>query len=308
VTTFYTTIAANQVRDYMPATPMMVTATSYWSYGQRRSKARQLDGKIPQVVLPEHVSEVCADSGGFEAAYRHGGTYPFSFETYIDWLETIPNLSWAAMPDLPVEREITASFEGMRERQQLTLDWARDLWGDATDHGEYNSVPWCWVPTIQGREPADYVWMAERMAPLLFDQMLEYDYTAYGMDRYDGDEQWLPLDQLTEAENGAEYRRVGIGSLCRRKAVSEIVPIVKAVAEVLPTHRFHLWGVKLNALGALREAGLLDRIVSIDSAAWNGEFGTDKLKLKATGLSQAQRSWTVAHPQYLAKIQAQLAA
>jgi hypothetical protein len=56
---------------------------------------------------------------------------------------------------------------------------------------------------------------------------------------------------------------VGSGSLCRRERTSEIVSIVRALADDLPSERFHLWGVKLGALEALREAGLRDRVSSL---------------------------------------------
>lgn len=306
-TTFLTTIAGDQARPYMPATPIMVTATSYWRIGQRRQKWRS-SGKIPPVKLPPHIPEVAADSGGFEAARKHNGQYPFSFEAYTEWLSTIPNLTWAALPDLPVEREIAATFASMRERQELTLGYARELWGESTEHSEYARVPWCWVPTVQGRDVDDYVWMAEQLKPLLLDQLLDYDYTAYAEDRYFHGEEISEEAQARydEAEHGAEYRRVGIGSLCKRETVSEIVEIVRAVAEVLPGQSFHLWGVKLNALAALRDAGLLPLIASTDSSAWNNRFGSDLEAPKLSGLTQRDYLWNVQWPKYIAKVDAAL--
>src|SRR5262245_61696543 len=122
---FYTTIAPNQVRDYMPAVPVMVTATGYWRKGGKRRMAADT---IKPVKLPAPVPEIAADSGGFTAAFKLGGRYPFSLEAYLDWLHAIgPRLAWAAMPDMPVEREIAATFAQMRDRQVPKLTLARTL-------------------------------------------------------------------------------------------------------------------------------------------------------------------------------------
>lgn len=302
---FFTTIA-DQARPYMPATPIMVTATSYWRVGQRRQKWRS-SGKIPAVKLPAQITEVAADSGGFEAARKHGGRYPFSFEAYTEWLSTIPNLTWAALPDLPVERELAPTYANVRERQELTLRYARELWGESTEHFEYGGVPWCWVPTVQGNEVSDYVWMAEQLGPILIDQLAAYDSMAYEYDfeQEEGEELDEHMaDILAEAEHGARYRRVGIGSLCKRESVAKIVEIVRAVSEVLPDERFHLWGVKVNALAALREAGLLHLVASSDSAAWNNRFGSDLEAPKASGRTQRDYLWNVAWPIYMDKVEA----
>ena len=307
MTTFYATCDAESVRPYMPAVPIMVTATSFWRIGQRRRHA----SGIPTPRLPDHVPEVAADCGGWVAAIRHGGTYPFSFDDYLDWLHTIPRLTWAALPDLPVERELAADRASIRARQELTLAWARELWGESTEHYQQHRVPWAWVATIQGRTVDEYVWMANELAELLVDQDSEYAYQASpNFDAIDifGED----TDELAEFDaytrHGAEHVRIGIGSLCRRSRTSEIVAIVRAIADVLPDDRFHLWGVKLDALPALREAGLLDRVASFDSAAWNGRFGSDLEAAKTSGLTQREHTWQIAFPRYRAKIEAALGA
>ena len=280
----------------MPAAaPIMLTATSHWRVGQRWQKWRDLAAIPPVRGVPAHVSEIAVDCGGFVAAVRHGGRYPFTFDAYVDWLYSVPSLSWAAMPDLPVERELAPTHDNLRRRQELTLEWARLLWGN--DDTELARVPWAWVPTIQGRDLADYVWMAERLAPLLDEQRSAYDYNAYGVEDLDDDVRaWSTY--------GAEHVRVGIGSLCRRSSTAEIVAIVRALADRLPGVRFHLWGVKLGALPALAAAGLLERVVSTDSAAWNGRFGSDLEAPKASTLSQRDYCWRVAWPAYRAKLDA----
>ena len=46
-------------------------------------------------------------------------------------------------------------------------------------------MPWSWVPTVQGRDVADYVWMAERLGDLVVSQRSAYAYQAYALDRGD---------------------------------------------------------------------------------------------------------------------------
>jgi hypothetical protein len=309
-TTFFTTAAADQVRDYMPATPLMLTATSYWRIGQRRAKW-QASGQIPTVKLPPHVTEVAADSGGFVAAQRYGGHYPFSFEAYVAWLRSVPNLTWAALPDLPVERELARTHENVRERQELTLRWAAELWGDGYDDGSEGfelrlAQPWSWVATVQGRTIDDYVWMAEELAVFVGSQEMEADWLATATpDELEDATQLTGISPETAGRWGAhvtKHRRIGIGSLCRRTNMTEVVEIVKAVSEILPDQRFHLWGVKLGALDALKRAGLLDRIASLDSAAWNNRFGRDIERQRSSGMDQRSYAWNVAWPAYKAKL------
>lgn len=56
--TFYYTIDAGSVREYMPSVPVLVPASS-WA---NRNKYRGLPAK-PR--LPKHISEIAVDPGGF---------------------------------------------------------------------------------------------------------------------------------------------------------------------------------------------------------------------------------------------------
>ena len=65
-------------------------------------------------------------------------------------------------------------------------------------------------------------------------------------------------------------------------------------------------GLEADAIGALRDAGLLDRIASLDSSAWHGRIGRDLYESRASPLTQAQHTWWVALPRYLEKVGTEL--
>ncbi len=100
--------------------------------------------------------------------------------------------------------------------------------------------------------------------------------------------------------------RVGLGSICRRNQVAEIRRIVAGVAAVLPGIPLHLFGVRLDVLAGWgrRPAAVL----SCDSAAWNGRFGSDiplvDAERRRLGLSQRQYALQVALPRYAARVEA----
>ncbi len=265
--------------------------------------------------VPAQVSEIAVDPGGFVAA-THGG-YRFSWAAYEAWLARLgPRLSWAAFPDLPCEQSLAPLDVQVRARQEQTLQWAWELWGghDDTENWEvHRTHSWSYVPTVQGRTVGQYVHHAEQLAPLLAQQFDHYHYTAYGLDLVDafGDDDAQAT--RTWGQHAAQHYRVGIGSLCGRNQpseVAELVRVVAAVAEVLPG-RFHLWGVKLSCLRALARAGLMSRVASFDTAAFNGAFGRDlerrRQECRALGLTQRQHALTVALPRYARKVAGVLA-
>jgi hypothetical protein len=252
---------------------------------------------------------------GFVAASRGG--YRFSWADYEGWLARLgPRLSWAALPDLPCEPSLAPLDRQVRARQEQTLHWAWELWGghDDTQNWEvHRARSWSYVATVQGRTVGQYVRHAEQLAPLLAQQFDHYHYTAYGLDLVDvfGDHEALATGAW--GQHAAQHYRVGIGSLCGRNQPSEmadLVRVVAAVAEVLPG-RFHLWGVKLSSLRALARAGLMCRIASFDTAAFNGAFGRDlerrRQECRALGLTQRQHALTVALPRYARKVAGVLA-
>lgn len=222
--------------------------------------------------LPPQITEKAADSGGFVATFKWGN-YRYSPSQYVKWLDGwLPQ--WAATFDYCCENEITSGRPGVvRERQQKTTEMASHFWM------QYRDKPWCWVPTVQGWEALDYQRHALELKPLI-DEMQSY----YGPD---------------------SFFRVGIGTLCRRASVAMIHEVVSVVSQILPDIPLHLWGVKLDLLQS--EIALPAGIASMDSAAWNGLWGTGREKWKHSGLSQRRYSLQVALPSYLKKVEIALA-
>ena len=265
--------------------------------------------------VPKQVPEIAVDPGGFIAASRGG--YRFSWAAYEQWLAQLgPRLSWAAFPDLPCEQALAPLEVQVRARQEQTLEWAWELWGghDDTENWEvHRRRPWAYVATVQGRTVRQYVWHAEQLAPLVAQQFDHYHYTAFGLDLSDVFGERDAHATRAWAQHAANHYRIGIGSLCGRNRpleVSDLVRIVAAVAEVLPGP-FHLWGVKLTSLRALARAGLMSRVASFDTAAFNGAFGRDlerrRQECRALGLTQRQHALTVALPRYARKVAGALA-
>jgi hypothetical protein len=256
--TFYTTIDADSVRDYMPATPVLIPASSW----HRRY------GTLKTTPLPEHVTERAGDPGGFVFTLRQKRDYPFSDGELAEWGEAM-QLSWCATKDYCCEPEITAGQGSVAERQQRTTEAAWRIWQ------AHSAAPFAWVPTIQGWEVEDYARHACELRSLI-DEMRAH---------YGDDLRW----------------RVGIGTLCRRASPKMIRRVIAAVLNELGPTPIHLWGVKLDVLKS--RVALPDGVVSVDSAAWNGRFGTGIECSRGSGLSQREYSYLVAHPEYVAKVE-----
>lgn len=189
-----------------------------------------------KISIPDCITRRAADSGGFVATFKWGD-YRYTPDQYIDWLDTwLPN--WAATMDYCCEDEITSGNHGVvRERQQKTTGMAYRFWDD------YKDRPYALVPTVQGWTVQDYVRHANELKPLILEMQSFY------------------------AGQGNNEFRVGIGTLCRRTSIRQVIAIVMAVAGVLPEVQcFHLWGVKTT----LWKAPIAFPFnVSSDSASWN---------------------------------------
>jgi hypothetical protein len=276
--TFYPTVVADHVLPGLPAGPLMLSAASQATRGRPR-------GVIKMPNVPPQVTEIAVDPGGWVAA-SHGG-YKFSWQAYRTWLCRLgPRLTWAAFPDLPCEKGLASDEYAVRERQEQTLQWASEFWISPTcgKRDGFLGQPWAWVPTVQGRDVGEYVWMAEQMQEQIERQRFHYDTMASVLaavaDKLEPEaraDTWLT--QAWAAKCAAQ-RRIGIGSLCQRPAI-EVAPIVRAVSDALPGQRFHLWGIDIRALRRLQVAGLLDVVASFDSASYNGRFGRDIPKIDA---------------------------
>lgn len=215
--------------------------------------------------LPAHITEIAADSGGFVATLKWGD-YRYTPAQYVAWLETF-SPSWAATMDFCCEPEV-AGGGLVEERQDRTTEMARHFWDN------YRDRSWCWVPTVQGWEPSDYRRHARQLLPTLLEMAAHYG-------------------------PGSAWR-VGIGTLCQRADAAMVRRVVDVVADELasvPDLRLHLWGVKMAALGG--DGPIHPAVASVDSAAWNGLFGTAREEWRRSGLSQREWGYQVALPRYL---------
>ncbi len=219
--------------------------------------------------LAKHITERAADSGGFVATFRWGD-YRYTPAEYVKWLNTF-GPSWAAIMDYCCEPE-TAGNEGIiRQRQWRTTEMAWRFWR------EYRDVAWVWVPTVQGWDIDDYRRHAREL-------------------------RFLVLEMAAHYGTGSAYR-VGIGTLCRRASAGMVQRVVYAVADELPGVPLHLWGVKLSVL---RAPVVLPNVVSVDSAAWNGLFGSNICRWRASGLTEREWCYKVALAEYLSKVRSAL--
>jgi hypothetical protein len=82
MTTMYYTVTRNEIRPYMPAVPVVVSAAGWTVPLSGRKDAYRL--RAPP--LPEHVVDRGADCGGFVATTRWGGHYRFTPRQYVAWL------------------------------------------------------------------------------------------------------------------------------------------------------------------------------------------------------------------------------
>jgi hypothetical protein len=128
---------------------------------------------------------------------------------------------------------------------------------------------------------------------------------------------WLPVVQGRTLEQYADHARayreaglvteyMGIGSLCRRTSLKEIRAIIGTVAAELPGTRFHLFGIALRLL--TQHVALHPAVLSLDSGAWNGRFGSDipefNAEMQAKKWSQRETAIRWALPRYAAKVRA----
>ena len=279
---FYATCDADSMRpQWMPPCAYLLPATSFY----RRD--------FPTPRLPAG-AEVAVDWGGFVVQRRWRGELRFTVEQYVAWLRRVPGLTWAAIWDLPCEPELAGSPSAVRARQV----WTRDRAAEFVE--EYADEPWAWVPTIQGYAYADYKRACDDMAPII-EELAEW-YWLVNRRAWQADltEDGTRENPLLRADRRF---RVGIGSLCARRNVTEIRTIVRYVADRFPGVPLHLWGVKLAALSSWH--GMPASVVSTDSAAWNGRFGADlayiNVEMRRLRMSQRQYGYQVSLPRYLAR-------
>ena len=187
-------------------------------------------------TLPRAIGPWALDSGGFTELQRHGA-WTVSPEQYVAdvrrYRDEIGNLAWAAPQDWMCERLVIEGGVAGRQRfvgtglsvyihQRRTVANLMRLRRLAPD------LPF--VPVLQGETGQDYLRHAE---------MYE-----------------------TAGVRLADEPLVGMGSVCRRQTVGDIVDAVGQLAAA--GIRLHGFGVKTAGLPALA-----DDLVSSDSLAWS---------------------------------------
>lgn len=212
-----------------------------------------------------------AADSGGFVASRIWGEYRYSLEQYVTWLRAFRPL-WAATMDYCCEPELAVVTE---QRQRRTTENAYQAW----EH--FQQLPLAWVPTIQGWLPEDYRRHASQMQSLIEEMRAAY-------------------------ANNRDFR-VGVGTLCRRNDASMVQAILDAIREVLPGIPLHLWGIKLDALRSID----LTQVVSTDSAAWHGNFRSERDETRERAaeahLSMRRYAVTVKLPAYVNRVHAAVA-
>jgi hypothetical protein len=214
-----------------------------------------------------HGARYAADSGAFMAS-RKWGDYRYTPAQYVQWLTTFTP-EWASTMDYLCEPDSRLN----RFHQHRTTHNAYQFWD------KYRDSPWAWVPTIQGWEPHEYAEHARELKELIMEMQATYE------------------------RAGNPHFRVGVGTLVRAKA-PQIVEILHAIREELPTVKFHLWGVKLRVLSSKLA---LPHTRSVDTGAW--AFATKASRHRkneaqhALGMTQREYDFKIALPQYDAKIE-----
>lgn len=221
--------------------PAMVSASAFWSPST---------GQFSQPEASDiHELDFALDSAGYTAMKLWqtkgrqagiGGVFPWTYEQYIELALTV-GAAWWSQPDLCCEPEIARDRQEVDYRIRATATFLEgslrvvDSWSQ--QFGAALARP---VPIIQG-------WTAEDYSRSL-DLML----------------------QVWARWGDAPPPLIGLGSVCRRHLNHPghgLLAIITALEPQLPKgSRLHLFGVKGNALSALK---MFPSIASVDSMAYD---------------------------------------
>lgn len=191
----------------------------------------------PYVKLPRATTTWALDSGGFSELSMFGQwrTTPSDYVTAVDrYDKQIGAMGWAAPQDWMCEPWMLAKTGlTVAQHQQRTVDnfvQLTDLWEQKQgEYAPYQQESNPFMPVLQGWTLDDY---------------------------------WRCVDLYAQAGvRLADFDVVGLGSVCRRQATSEIDTIVRSLGCVLPLHGF---GVKTSGLASYGRW-----LSSADSMAWS---------------------------------------
>lgn len=176
--------------------------------------------------LPRARAKWALDSSGFTELAMHG-EWTMPAKEYAALVRRCASevgmLEWAAIQDWMCEEPIRAKTgKSTKDHQRLTIESLLELRSIAPE------IPW--APVLQGQHKLDYFEHVDA-------------YAAAGVD--------LTKESI-----------VGLGSVCRRQATTEVLRIVQALTT--DGIRLHGFGVKTLGLPLLG-----DWLVSADSMAWS---------------------------------------
>jgi len=270
----YPTISAGEDCQYITQLERGLFAAS--SYAGSVINPYVTLSEIPAPNIPEGMTDRAADWGGYRVIKDWQGKAPFTREQYVAWLyKFLPG--FAATWDYPCGDEAGQTNPlVVQDRQDNTTLMSWYFWH------HYKQVPWSWVPTVQGWTIEDYQRHAEDLYPLLKKMHAYYQ-------RRDGEQSTF---------------RVGIGSLVKRKPRT-VRQIIEAVAAILPFD-FHCWGMNYSMLKS--NEPLHPQVVSGDTSSYNKRFGRNLEQDKANPEPQRKIVFQDRLPEYLKKIDRELAA
>lgn len=226
----------------------MVSASAFW------------DAKGQTFLQPSasdlHELDFALDSAGFtamklwqtkkSAGSGIGGIFPWSYEQYTELALTV-GAAWWSQPDLCCEPEIAHRQADIDYRINATATFLEGTMRIVARWSEEFGAPLAPpVPIIQGWTASDYA--------RSLDLMLEV---------------WARWSNANPA-------LIGVGSVCRRPKKGLLAILEALDARIPKGSRFHLFGVKGDALTALK---MFPSIASIDSMAY--DFGARMKARKA---------------------------
>ncbi len=121
------------------------------------------------IHVPDDPENVIVDSGGFQAVTRWGLEYPYTWEDYFEWAESV-GADYAALPDFACEPELHASTPSDRIYHSVLNQWEAI---QVFNRGDWNFQP---LPVLQGYTPEDY----RRCCDMMRQNDLLRDYMAVG--------------------------------------------------------------------------------------------------------------------------------